>query len=73
MSRVIAVSGGCTTWLISESSQPMIETSSGTTKPICWATPRPVTASRSLSKTIALGRLGDESSRRVARAPLSAE
>ena len=53
MSRVIAVRGGWTTWLMSESSHPTIETSSGTEKPICCATPRPVTASRSLSNTIA--------------------
>ena len=58
MSRVIAVSGGWTTWLMRESSHPTIETSSGTEKPICWATPRPVTASRSLSKTIAVGASG---------------
>ena len=72
MSRVIAVSAGWTTWLMSESSQPTMETSSGTEKPICCATPRPVTASRSLSKTIAVGGLGEERSFRVARAPLSA-
>ena len=35
MSRVIAVSGGWTTWLIRESSQPTIDRSSGTAKPIC--------------------------------------
>src|SRR4051812_23156281 len=42
MSRVIDVSGGCTTCEISESSQPTIETSSGTDRPMCWTTPRPV-------------------------------
>ena len=69
MSRVIAVSGGCTTRLMSESSQPISERSSGTENPICCATPRPVTARRSLSKMIAVGGFGDESSRRVARRP----
>ena len=60
----MAVSGGCTTWLISESSQPMIDRSSGTARPICCATPSPVTARRSLSKTIAVG-----ASRRREEAP----
>src|SRR3990172_2727249 len=73
MSRVIAVSGGCTTWLMRESSQPTIDRSSGTTKPICCATPRPVTARRSLSKMIAVGGSGDDRSLRVARAPLAGE
>ena len=72
MSRVIAVRGGWTTWLISESSHPTMETSSGTENPICCTTPSPVTARRSLSKRIALGGAGEESSFRVARAPLSA-
>ena len=69
MSRVIAVSGGCTTWLMSESSQPMMDTSSGTAKPICCATPSPVTARRSLSKRIAVGGSGEtEEPPRLARA-----
>ena len=49
MSRVSAVSGGCTSRHSGESSNAMIDRSVGTEMPISWATPSPAIAMMSLS------------------------
>lgn len=49
MSRLSAVSDGWTIWHNGESSQATMDNSSGTLRPISWATAKPAIAITSLS------------------------